>query len=85
VWQAATGAGLVGWHMNAADVIGSTAWLPYAPAPWRLVAVADLSGDGRADYVWRHPATTEVIVWVMNAAGTVGMAHAHRALRTHGA
>ena len=46
-----------------------------APAPWRVAATGDLDRDGAPDYVWYNPATTQVIVWLMDPTG----AHALRA------
>ena len=33
---------------------------------WLVAAAADFSGDGRADILWRHPATGTTSLWVMN-------------------
>jgi len=42
-----------------------------APSPWNLKDVADVNGDGRADLIWHHGTTGQVVVWFLNADGTV--------------
>ncbi len=43
-----------------------------AGSPWTIAAVGDVDGDGRADIVWRHGITGEVLVWNMSTSGTIG-------------
>jgi hypothetical protein len=43
-------------------------------ASWKVVAVADLDGDQRADLVWRHQTRGDVVGWLM--AGAVRRASA---------
>jgi hypothetical protein len=37
-----------------------------ADAGWKIVAVADLDGDGRADILWRHAISGEIYLYPMN-------------------
>ena len=36
-----------------------------ADARWRVVAVADFDADSRPDLLWRHTATGELYVWLL--------------------
>ena len=37
-----------------------------APHEWRVVDVADISGDGKADILWRDTGTGQVVAWAMD-------------------
>jgi GH43 family beta-xylosidase len=74
VWRktgpaADTGAGFL-WLMNGTTVIGAT-YLDPIGIEWNVQAVADLSGDGKADILWRNTNTSAsdagyLYLWVMN-------------------
>jgi hypothetical protein len=76
VWRktgpaADTGAGFL-WLMNGTTVIGATYLSPIG-TDWNVQAVADLSGDGKADILWRNtnpsvPDAGNLYLWVMNGA-----------------
>ncbi|WP_148306074.1 FG-GAP repeat domain-containing protein [Gemmatirosa kalamazoonensis] len=66
-WQQTPTNALVVWTMDASDAhAGTVALSAYAPTPWKVAAVADFDRDGRADLLWRHPTTGEVVIWLMN-------------------
>src|SRR5262249_34923593 len=73
VWRnQVSGVNLV-WLMDRTARIG-TAYLPLASdVNWRIVALADFDGDGRADILWRHR-TGANAVWFMNGVTRVGTA-----------
>jgi hypothetical protein len=51
--------------MSGTSVVGATYLQPIG-MDWRVQAVADFSGDGKADILWRHSTTGRLIVWLMN-------------------
>ena len=53
------------WLMNGTTRI-SVVSLPSMGAPWVVVGTSDLTGDGKADILWRNTATGEVLLWAMD-------------------
>lgn len=45
---------------------------PQPPAGWVVAATGDLNHDGKADILWRDPATQALSVWTMNGAVRLG-------------
>ena len=41
---------------------------------WALVGVGDVNGDGKADFVWRQPATGKLAVWFMSGSSLLTVA-----------
>ena len=69
-----TGAGFL-WLMNGATVVGATYLSPIS-TDWQVQGIADFTGDGRADILWRNrnPApqdAAKLYLWVMNGASVV--------------
>ena len=67
VWHNnATGASSV-WLMNGV-ARSSEVELPVVAADtdWRIAAVGDLNGDGKADLLWRHTSTGDDALWLMD-------------------
>jgi hypothetical protein len=79
VWHnGATGANLA-WLMNVttdpaiAPVSGTAALPAMADTAWHIACVADMSGDGKADILWRHGLPGDTAsganqVWLMDGA-----------------
>ncbi len=56
------------WLMNgAAAPVGALAVYPtVTDTAWRVVAVADFTGDSKPDLLWRNSTTGQNVVWQMN-------------------
>jgi hypothetical protein len=85
LWR--TSAGVVSvWRMNGIATLAqanvSNVAGPVAQA-WQVAGAADLSGDGKADVVWRHQTTGMVTGWLMNgtARASGGVLHQGIALQ----
>lgn len=70
VWRNRVDGRLAVWFLRDETVI-STQYLSLSPVSdlgWRVRAVADVNGDGRADLVWRHSVSGDLVVWFMNGS-----------------
>jgi hypothetical protein len=56
---------MVVWEMNGAQVIANQAIGNPGPQ-WKVVALSDINGDGKADILWRDSGTGQVVTWEMN-------------------
>lgn len=68
LWQHSATGGLVVWLMNRLS-LRSAQWLTptsVSDTNWRVVAAADLSGDGKPDLLWQHRGHGGLVVWIMN-------------------
>ncbi len=60
------------WLMNEhqlvrrATVVGEDGQPALIGPPFRIVGVADMNADGRADIIWHHDDTGETQIWLMN-------------------
>lgn len=68
VWRHYGNGRIAAWLMNDAVVL-TTLMAPsvVSDTRWRLAGVADVDGDGQADFVWQHTAGGRLAVWYMNA------------------
>jgi hypothetical protein len=76
VWQNSSDGRLAAWLMNGTSVV-STAMLSIprvADTSWKVRAVADTDGDGRADLLWQNSSTGELAAWFMRGTTVVGTA-----------
>jgi hypothetical protein len=58
------------WYMNGTVLTGGTFTDPPAVSDtrWQVAAVGDYNADQRPDIVWRHGASGQNVVWLMNGA-----------------
>ena len=71
VWQnASTGQGYM-WFMNGQgdEQTGRYVGNGGNYGNWKIVAVADLNSDGRADLIWQDASTGQGYIWFMNGQG----------------
>ncbi len=62
----ATGQSAV-WFMSGTGVAAVRAVLPTVPdTGWQVAAVADFTGDGKPDLLWRNPDAGQNVVWHMD-------------------
>ena len=68
VWQNNADGRVSAWLMNGLrQVSGSLLSIPQVTdTNWRIRALCDLNGDGRADLLWQHRTQGLVAVWLMN-------------------
>jgi hypothetical protein len=74
VWQNNADGRVAAWLMNRLELVrGDVLSLgPVTDSDWRIRAVADLNGDGRADLFWQHRTQGRVAVWYMNGFTVLG-------------
>jgi hypothetical protein len=67
LWQNATTGEMVMWIMNGASV-SQAVTIVNAPfnLDWKVKAVRDFNGDGKADLLWQYQPTGAMQVWLMN-------------------
>ncbi len=62
------------WYMNGQTVTsGSTVGLT-PDANWKLVASADMNGDGQPDLIFQNRLSGQIAVWYMNGSALIGSA-----------
>ena len=77
IWQIPGRPGNVTDHtFVGAWLLPSRAWyyLSQGVNEWTAVATGDVDGDGKADLIWRHPATGDYGAWLMPARTWVWLA-----------
>jgi len=68
VWRHALNGNTAVWIMkyNGVSVARESSLLiGYQPTGWRVMAVADFNGDGKADLLWQH-GSGKAAIWLMN-------------------
>ena len=75
VWRHATQGDVWVWLMNGPDAAAGGVCVDGARnSGYRIVGVADYTGDGKADILWHHATRGEVWMWVMD--GTMRVSEA---------
>jgi hypothetical protein len=70
-WRNETTAEVAVWFMGGikGNVMQSWAWLTsLVLSNWKIVALADLDGNGRLDIIWQHTTTRQVSYWLIGGA-----------------
>jgi peptidyl-Asp metalloendopeptidase len=66
--------------MSGAAILPSSGSLPtVVEAEWKVAAVDDFNGDGRADIYWRNSATGECYLWLMSSLSVTTVQRVHSA------
>jgi len=74
-WDQYDGDGRVApWQMTDAGLRGPVTFPGGLPTNWQIQDVADVNGDGRADFVWRNTNNGAVVIWVMNGTSIAASA-----------
>ena len=67
LWQNDREGWIAGWIMDGTRVIESVGITPerVTDTNWKIVATADVNGDGHSDFIWRHRTDGWLAVWLM--------------------
>ncbi|MBP2316228.1 FG-GAP-like repeat-containing protein, partial [Azospirillum soli] len=73
LWRNSTNGALSIWAMNGNMVLGSASpqlnGANVVPGlAWKVESVADFTGDGKADILWRNSTSNQVLLWTMNGS-----------------
>jgi hypothetical protein len=73
VWQNVADGRVSGWLMNGLTVRlwGLFSYPQVADTGWRIRAVGDLNGDGKADLFWQHQGDGRISAWLMDGLTVV--------------
>jgi hypothetical protein len=73
VWRHDTSGQNVVWKMDGVRLIAGTFTNPQVLADnrWTIVGTNDFNADGQSDLLWRHAASGENVVWMMNGVDLV--------------
>ena len=66
IWQDSASGKVAYWGMNGTTFVKTGTIATDIPANWKIVAVADITGDGVADLLWENTATGDYAYWQMN-------------------
>jgi hypothetical protein len=68
VWQDRAAGWIAVWLMNGTTLMQSIGLSPerVPDTAWRIVAAADMNGDGKQDLVWHHAKDGYIAAWLMN-------------------
>jgi hypothetical protein len=71
LWRHAGTGDMTMWFMDHTQFLGSAAvTMTVSNMQWQIASIADFSGDGKPDLVWRNSITGELAAWFLDG-GTV--------------
>jgi hypothetical protein len=72
LWRSKSNGYHVMWFMEGASIVGNNS-VPVATVEsgWKVVGIADLNGDGKAEILWRHTTSNNIASWIMNGAQSI--------------
>jgi FG-GAP-like repeat len=72
LWRNSTTGNIAIWTMNGnaitSSILTST---PTLASSWKTLGVADFSGDGKADILWRNDVDNRVVLWTMDGTNVL--------------
>ena len=71
LWQNNVSGEGVYWQMLGAQSVGGDYLHWGVPANWKVVAYADITGDGQPDIIWQDDISGDVVYWQMNGVQRV--------------
>jgi len=73
LWRHAVSGENAVWFMDGVDLISGTFTSPSALADmnWQMVGTGDFNRDGKADFLWRHAVSGEIVMWFMDGTNLV--------------
>ncbi|MBF0316599.1 MAG: DUF1566 domain-containing protein [Nitrospirae bacterium] len=70
LWRSSSTNQVAVWFMDTASgKYATTSSYGIAPASWTIKAIADVSGDGKADIIFQNSTTGELAVWIASSDG----------------
>ena len=68
IWQNSINGNVVYWQMSGTQFVtsGLLAYGSQVGTEWKIVAVADVTGDGQNDLIWQNSINGNVVYWQMN-------------------
>lgn len=67
LWRNRKSGDNVVWFLNAQGQLAGSGFMPrVSDRRWEMIAAADLTGDAKADLVWRNSYTGQIAIWEMN-------------------
>ena len=74
IWQNTVNGDVIYWLLNGVTDSGNHGYITHGvPLSWKIVGVADMTGDGKNDLIWENGLTNEVIYWQMNGVTDSGI------------
>jgi hypothetical protein len=67
IWQHTAG-WFAAWQMDGTNFVTALLFTPnrQPDTNWKIVAVGDVNGDGKPDFVWRHQNDGRIMAWLMD-------------------
>jgi hypothetical protein len=73
VWQSTVTGDVLYWPMDGTQFTGNWYYITRnVGVEWKVVSVADYTGDGKADLIWQNAKSGDVVCWPLNGPQWVG-------------